>query len=125
MKIKKLMAVAALAVTPVIAMPVFAGEVKDDMKETGHDIKKETKGVGHSIKEESKEAALTTKVKTALAKEKGLRSLHIHVDSEDGGVVTLTGNVKSTAQIEQAVNATKLVEGVTDVKNNLNVKADL
>ena len=125
MKIKTLLATAVLAASPVIAIPAFAGPVANDIKQTGHDMKEDTKAAGHGIKEETKEAVLTTKVKTALAKVKGLRDMHIHVDSEDGGVVTLTGKVKNTAQIDQAVSAAKSVEGVTDVRSSLEVKADL
>lgn len=124
MKLKALITAAAVALAlPVLSTPAFAGEVKEDLKETGRDIKDNTKSTGHSIKEETKEAALTTKVKSALAMEKGLRSLKIHVDSEDGGVVTLTGKVKTQAQVDQAVNATKGVEGVTDVRNQLEVRS--
>ncbi|HVT34650.1 MAG TPA: BON domain-containing protein [Nevskiaceae bacterium] len=124
MKLRNFALIAALAAAPAFIVPAYAGPVADDMSQTGHDMASDAKGAGHNIKEETKEAALTTKVKTALAKEKGLRSLKIHVDSEDGGVVTLTGKVKSTAQSEQAESATKAVEGVTTVHNNLEIKAD-
>ena len=122
MKLKNFAIVAVLVAAPAFMAPTYAGPVAEDVEQTGHDMKNDAKGAGHSIKEETKEAALTTKVKAALAKEKGLRSLKIHVDSEDGGVVTLTGKVKSTAQVEQAESATKLVEGVTTVNNKLEVQ---
>lgn len=119
MKISTVIAAALLAA----ATAACAGEVKEDMRKTGHDIKEGAVDAGHAIKQESKEAALTTKVKAALAAEPGLRSLLIHVDTEDGGVVTLTGKVATSTQMDQAVNATKLVGGVNEVRNKLEVRS--
>lgn len=67
------------------------------------------------------DAALTTKVKTALLAEKNLKSLGINVESTDG-VVTLSGEVPNEASIEQAEAVTEAVEGVKDVHNKLELK---
>jgi hyperosmotically inducible periplasmic protein len=69
------------------------------------------------------DSALTTKVKAALLAEKNLKSLPISVESTDG-VVTLSGKVVSSAQIDQAVDVAKHVEGVKDVHNSLTLKTD-
>jgi hyperosmotically inducible protein len=69
------------------------------------------------------DSALTTKVKAALLTEKNLKSLPISVESTEG-VVTLSGNVVSSAQIDQAVDVAKHVKGVKDVHNALKVKTD-
>ncbi len=66
------------------------------------------------------DAALTTKIKTALLTEKNLKSLDIGVETTNG-VVTLSGTVPSSAQIDQAVDLTKHVKGVKDVHNDLHV----
>jgi hyperosmotically inducible protein len=66
------------------------------------------------------DSALTAKVKAALLGEKDLKSLPIGVESTQG-VVTLSGEVVSSAQIKQAVDVTKHVAGVTDVHNSLTV----
>ncbi len=66
------------------------------------------------------DSALTAKVKTALLAEKNLKSLPIGVESTDG-VVTLSGEVVSSAQIKQAVDVAKHVDGVRDVHNSLTV----
>jgi osmotically-inducible protein OsmY len=66
------------------------------------------------------DSALTAKVKAALLAEKNLKSLPIGVESTNG-VVTLSGEVVSSAQIDQAVDVTKHVDGVTDVHNSLTV----
>ena len=67
------------------------------------------------------DSALTTKVKAALLAEKNLKSLPISVESTEG-VVTLSGQVVSTAQIHQAVDVAKHVKGVKDVHNALELK---
>jgi osmotically-inducible protein OsmY len=69
------------------------------------------------------DTALTTKVKAALLGEKNLKSLPISVETTKG-VVTLSGDVISTAQIDQAVDVAKHVEGVKDVHNALELKTD-
>lgn len=66
---------------------------------------------------------LTAKVKTALLAEKNLHSLDISVEST-AGVVTLSGAVVSSAQVDQAIDVTKHVQGVKDVHNSLTLKTD-
>jgi osmotically-inducible protein OsmY len=67
------------------------------------------------------DSALTTKVKAALLGEKNLNSLPISVESTEG-VVTLSGRVVSSAQVDQAVDVAKHVKGVRDVHNALELK---
>ena len=67
-------------------------------------------------------AALTTKVKTALASDAGLRTMtSIDVDSKDG-VVTLKGKVDSADLKKKAGEVAKKVSGVKSVKNELKVE---
>ena len=67
-------------------------------------------------------AALTTKVKTALASDAGMRTMtNIDVDSADG-VVTLKGKVHSADAKKQAEAIAKKVDGVKRVKNELRVE---
>lgn len=67
------------------------------------------------------DSAMTAKVKSALLAEKGLKSTDISVETQDG-TVQLSGFVVSSAQIDQAVDITKHVNGVKDVKNDLRLK---
>ena len=68
-------------------------------------------------------AALTTKVKTALASDAGMRTMtNIDVDSADG-VVTLKGKVDSADLKKKAEEIAKKVDGVKRVKNELKVEA--
>jgi len=64
-------------------------------------------------------AALTTKVKTALLADELVKGTQINVDSNNG-VVTLSGAVDSQAHVQKAEQIAKDVSGVTRVQNNLN-----
>ena len=68
------------------------------------------------------DAALTTKVKTAIAQDAGLGSASaINVNSYRG-VVQLSGFVDSPEKIERAAEAARKVEGVRTVENNIHVR---
>lgn len=73
------------------------------------------------IKQDTKNAALTGKVKTALAADVGLKTLKIDVDSA-GTIVTLNGAVDSAETKRRAEEVAMRVEGVSSVRNNLTVK---
>jgi hyperosmotically inducible periplasmic protein len=79
-------------------------------------------GSSRSAGEFTSDAALTTKVKAALAKDAGLgTAFNINVQSYRG-VVQLNGFVNSREQIRSASDVAGRVEGVTKVENNLQVK---
>jgi hyperosmotically inducible periplasmic protein len=68
------------------------------------------------------DAALTSKVKTAIASDAGLGSAGaINVQSYRG-VVQLSGFVDSQEKVERAAKAARSVEGVRTVENNVRVK---
>jgi len=67
------------------------------------------------------DAAITTKVKTAVLAEPGLKSLQINVDTKDA-VVTLSGTVDSPELKSRAVQIAQGVQGVKSVNDNLSVK---
>lgn len=68
------------------------------------------------------DAAITTKVKTAVLAEPGLKTLQIGVDTKNG-VVTLSGTVDSPALKERAMQISQNVSGVQQVVDNLAVKS--
>jgi hyperosmotically inducible periplasmic protein len=106
MNVKALIvAMFALAAVPVVSLGANA-EPPSAAEKTGEYIE---------------DSALTTKVKAALLAEKNLKSLPISVETTDG-VVTLSGQVVSSAQVDQAVDVTKHVKGVKDVHNALELK---
>ena len=67
------------------------------------------------------DASITTKVKTALMAEPGLRSLEINVDTRDN-IVTLNGTVDSQEKKQRAMKIAQGIEGVKSVSDNLVVK---
>jgi len=76
----------------------------------------------HKAGDKIDDAALTTKVKTALMAEPGLRSLEINVDTRDN-IVTLNGTVDSQEKKQRAMQIAQKVEGVKSVSDNLVVKS--
>lgn len=74
------------------------------------------------IKQDAKDSWLTTKVKSALAADVGLKTLTgINVDSE-GSSVTLKGKVDTDANKRRAEQVARGVEGVSTVRNQLTVE---
>jgi len=74
-----------------------------------------------SAGEYTTDTALTTKVKTALLEDPGLKSLSVSVKTYRSEVL-LSGFVDSPNQIQKAVSVARGVEGVQSVKNDLHVK---
>jgi BON domain-containing protein/PRC-barrel domain protein len=82
------------------------------------DMKSSLQSAAYAAKETSKDAALTTKVKTALKLSKRIPADKIDVES-DGTVVTLRGDVPSNEIRDLTEKITRDVPGVTDVQNHL------
>jgi hyperosmotically inducible periplasmic protein len=68
------------------------------------------------------DAAVTTRVKSALIMAPDLQGLSIDVDTTNN-VVTLSGTVASDSLREQAEQLTRGVDGVREVRNDLTVRA--
>ena len=71
-----------------------------------------------------KDSAITTKIKTKLAADHITSVGRIHVDTDQNGVVWLTGSARSQQAIEHAVEVAKETDGVKSVKSTLVVKQD-
>jgi hyperosmotically inducible periplasmic protein len=78
-------------------------------------------GAGTKTGELVDDAAITTKVKTAYAKDPDVSAMKVHVDT-DKGFVTLKGEVKSDMERNKAARLARNIEGVKGVNNNLTVK---
>ncbi|QAU33693.1 BON domain-containing protein [Janthinobacterium sp. 17J80-10] len=79
---------------------------------------KTSRGTGEVIDD----AALTSRVKTEIAKNAGMgEAAAINVDTYRG-VVSLAGFVDNEEQARKAVEIASKVSGVTSVKNNLQIK---
>jgi len=66
------------------------------------------------------DATITAKVKEVILADSHLKVLQVHVDTNHG-IVTLSGNVDTKAQDEEATSVTKKVEGVVSVTDVLTV----
>jgi hyperosmotically inducible periplasmic protein len=87
-------------------------------------IADDAQSVGTSTSVYVKDSAITTKVKTKLAADHLTSLGRIHVDTDQNGVVWLSGTARSQAAIDQAVSLARDTEHVKSVHNNLTVKLD-
>lgn len=75
---------------------------------------------GKSVGETIDDATITTRVKTAYINDPVVGALRIDVDTFKG-VVTLSGQVKSKAEEQKAIELARSIQGVTDVRSTLQV----
>ena len=80
------------------------------------------KTVGH-IGQALDDTTITTRVKTAMLNDPGVGGLRIDVDTVMG-VVTLSGRVKSQAEKAQALTLARMIGGVVEVKDALQIVPD-
>ena len=71
-----------------------------------------------------KDSVITTKIKAELAGEKLSSLVRIKVDTDNKGMVTLSGTAASQDAADKAVSIARAVKGVTSVQNNIQIKAD-
>ena len=82
----------------------------------------DTKSAKESIKENVGDAVITTKIKTDYAKDKEVSAMKIKVDTDDKGIVTLSGNASSRAEADKAVKIARDTKGVFSVKDEIKVQ---
>ena len=71
-----------------------------------------------------KDSVITTKIKSKLAAHHITSVGRIHVDTDENGVVWLTGSARSQETIDRAIAIARETEGVKDVKSTLKVRHD-
>lgn len=98
-------AVAAMFALPLVALPLAA-----DAQQSASTL--------------AKDSAITAKVKAAQAADSTVRATRIDVETDNNGVVTLSGAARSQAEIDRAVELAKGVEGVKSVTNNMTLAAN-
>lgn len=77
-------------------------------------------GCGKTVGETIDDTTITTRVKTAMLNDPAVGGLRIDVDTFKGAV-TLSGRVKSEAERQQAIALARTIDGVTEVKDALQV----
>jgi hyperosmotically inducible protein len=80
--------------------------------------------VGTSTTVFVKDSAITTKIKTKLAADHLTSLARIHVDTDQNGIVWLTGTAKSQEAIDKAVSIARDTEHVKSVHSDLTVRMD-
>ena len=71
-----------------------------------------------------KDSAITTSIKTQLAAEHITSSGRIHVDTDNNGVVWLSGSARSQQAADKAVSIARETEHVKSVHSDIKIKAD-
>jgi hyperosmotically inducible periplasmic protein len=71
-----------------------------------------------------KDSVITTKIKADFAKDKQVSAMRIHVDTDNSGIVHLSGNAKSQAEIDRAVTIAQGVKGVVSVRNDMQIRTN-
>ena len=71
-----------------------------------------------------KDSMITVKVKAAFAKDKEVSAMHIRVDTDDKGIVHLSGKARSQAEADKAVSLARTTEGVKDVRSDIQIAAE-
>ena len=71
-----------------------------------------------------KDSVITTKIKAKLAGEKMSSLAKVQVDTDSKGAVVLSGNARSQEAVDKAASIARETEGVTSVKNNIQIKKD-
>jgi hyperosmotically inducible periplasmic protein len=97
-----------------------AKEAKRDASDAADQAKKKGENALDKTADAAANAALTTTVKTKFLADDQISGLKIDVDSNNG-VVTLTGNVRSTAEKQRAVKVARETDGVKSVVDRLKV----
>jgi hyperosmotically inducible protein len=70
------------------------------------------------------DALITTKINAEFAKDKDVSTLNIVVHTNDKGIVTLSGNAKSSVEAAKAVRIARATKGVSSVRNEIKVQAN-
>jgi hyperosmotically inducible protein len=71
-----------------------------------------------------KDSVITTKVKSKLAAQHMGSLAHVRVDTDENGVVWLSGTAHSQEAADKAVELARDTEGVKDVHSHIKVRAD-
>ena len=96
------------------------GLSREDFEKQKDRLAKEAKDLGRKIGTGANDLWIWTKTRAAFASADDLRDSTISVDV-DNGAVTLTGSVPNPAQKTKAEQVARGIEGVSSIKNDLQV----
>ena len=90
-------------------------------REAARDAGQGARDLAGDVASKAKDLAITAEVKVRLARDDQLQALSIDVDTANNQVV-LRGNAPSTEARSRATELARGVDGVTEVRNELNVQ---
>jgi hyperosmotically inducible periplasmic protein len=93
----------------------------DRAREIGADVGERAASAATQAREAVDDGSLTAKIKSKMALDDTVKALNIDVDTTRG-VVTLSGMVASDAERKRAVQLARETEGVTTVRDQLQVR---
>jgi osmotically-inducible protein OsmY len=99
-----------------------AHDAKVKTEDAAHDAKVATENAADKTGEAITDAAITSEVKTKFLADPDVAGLKINVDTSNG-VVTLTGTVKSKAEMDKAMTTARNSKGVKRVVSHLKTAA--
>lgn len=94
------------------------------MRQTGAEIAQGARAAGTRVAEAVEDGALTAKIKSKMALDDQVKARDIDVDAS-GGLVTLSGVLRSEAERERAVQLARETDGVQTVIDALVVPGTL
>ncbi|MEP7281186.1 MAG: BON domain-containing protein [Rubrivivax sp.] len=94
---------------------------RDDLATAAGKVAKAASAAVDALQATVEDAAITTNVNGALAKDPALSALHVNVDTLDGHV-KMTGQAPTVDARERATRLARAVDGVKSVDNQLDVK---
>lgn len=97
-------------------------DIKSDLEKTGRVVRQKTAAAGQKIGETFDTARIVTVINGKFVADPQLSAWKIDVDADKGGVVTLTGTVKSYDAVARATVLALETEGVTRVDALLRVE---
>jgi hyperosmotically inducible protein len=71
-----------------------------------------------------RDSVITTKIKSKLAAEHLTSLAHLRVDTDEDGVVWLSGSAHNQEAVDRAVSIARDTEGVKDVKSTVKIRHD-
>ena len=74
---------------------------------------------GDSVSTKLSDAIITAKVKAQFAKDKGVSATDIKFETDNNGLVQLSGTAKSQAEADQAVKLLKILKVLHQLKTTL------
>src|SRR5688572_1535085 len=109
----------AVLITAMFVAPAVYAQSSTAPRDTG--MTKDRPAATRS-KDGSPDAVITSKIKTGFIRDKIVRSRNYNVDTS-GGVVTVKGKAGSQAEADRAMEIAKNTQGVSSVKNEIQVIA--